>query len=950
MPEITDPAALAQIQAQQRRTLAGPATVPPYYPPMPEPTMPNGAPLINPYRREQGENAQARLGLSERRETALLPSQASKASTDAELARLELRKKRTEQGLDPDTGKPISGAATLVGEQAIADLSPGERDIVKGIVQGRVPVTSLALSRNPQLYKLTQRAFQYEPGTDLTTFSRRQAAFQRFMSNPNSPMVRVNQALQHLDRFAKNAEGLNNYHSGFFAALNYPRTWTRALASDPKLAAFLTDRDALATELAAAFQGTGSSALADREEWKARLSAAQSPEAFQQTITEAVQLLGGRIEASNAQFKQSVGANADFYDLMSPEARKVYQKFSGNDPEAATNKQLSTSQKALPIPEGYQRAHSALLRAHPRGTLTPEIYTRIRQSLDEQFKDQLQGYSTRSTPEEIKHFVDEYNRGAPISKIPSMNVPLGNIGDFTLNDPLSRKPLEQARAKFASGPVGTLATNFFNAGSGGLVDLAIGQEGREAKDLANQANPKAALVGELGGSVIGMNRLQALGLKGGRKFLQRFERKALEDAPEYVLRRDAEATARQLLARDIVTNAVYGGARGFAGANEGEGTSGAITGAIAGTVGAGIGNVATKGITPVFSEATANALSRLQGIKATTLQRLGLGKVEETLSGIPFSHGARAKSIESFNTDNWNRALSFIGAKVPKGMKPGTEMNAYGNSKLNEAFDTIRPQIKGSVDKPFEDAYAAIKIQGTATPERAAMFNEIEDALKPLVDETGHYSGQGYKEASERLRYLGRHWSVEPGSTATSAISNDMARLAEKTRQQMQFLVQRQTPEVGQRLKNVERAYARAVRIEDASNRAMALNESVYSPGQLLNSIKKLDTSVRKSASARGRSLDQPYAEAAARILGSSGVPNKISIKETSYVLAALGLGAYSAPVIAPIVGGMATGLYGPGLKQIIQKILTGKRPTAIDNEIVRRAIQDFARHEMTGD
>jgi hypothetical protein len=952
MPPITDPALLEQIKRQQQAagtTLAGPARMAPYYPP--QPSFTGGAPMSLPPRQQQLNSAEnTRIGLAQsaaQREATIAVPHTDEAQSNAEIARLKLREERIKQGFDPDTGKQIPGSDKF-GDDALADLTPGEKNQVKAITQGRFPVTSFSM-RNPEVMKLIQKAFQYEPGTDLTTFQRRSVAFQKFMSNPNSPMLRVNQALQHLDRFAQNAQKLDNFHYSLISnpanLANYIRTAGHTIAKDPALEAFLTDRDALATELAAAFQGTGNSALADREEWQKRLSAANTPEGFDKVLREAVGLLGGRVEASNAQFKQAVGANADFYDLMSPAARKAYAKWAppGTAAPLLTDESegkadISTTHKTVPIPEGYQEAHNSFLAHHPPGTLTVEEYRNIRQQLDQQFLPPTQ--RSNLSAEEVQDFVDSYNKGGHVSKIPSLNIPLSDEREG-LGAPIPFTT-EKERAEIAASPAGTFASNLFNAGSFGAIDAALTPEQKRAKALVDEKNPKSAFAGEVIGSLAPTTALERAGLKLATKIGS----KELEAATARVIARDAQAAALRRAGGDAAVNATYGAARGYNGADEGKGVEGAVEGALAGAVGSVASIGITKGVTPFLGDTTRRSLQALKGVKTTTLQKLGLGRVEQSMAGMPLSHGAQAKAVKSFNVDNANRALSYIGGKVPKGTQPGTELNAEVNRQLSGAYNEIRPQIVGSANGQFTSTLQALHLSNVNTPQKKAMFDEIKDAVDLFLDVNGHYTGQGYKAASERLRYLTKSWSTQAESHGEVA-AGDMARTAEQTRKQMQLLIQRQTPEVGARLKNIERGWAHAMRIEDASNRALANNEAVYSPGQYLTSIKKLDTSAHKGASARGKAFDQQYGEAAANVLGSNAVP-KISPKETSIVLGAVGGSAWVSPAIPGVIAGITTGLYGPGAKRAVQAILSGKRPRAVDNMIVRRIIADEIRHKVT--
>lgn len=937
MPPITDPTLLAQIQQQQN------AGMPPPQPnglPTAPMQFPGALPALPPLRPNTVATDRTKQEMDVTSQ--LLPSQIAKANIDVARAQLDLRKERIAQGLDPNTGKPLVGPnAGKIGEDALTGLSEGEKNIVRGITQGRVPVSSFALARNPTLMKYIQLAYQLEPGTDLTTFQRRQAAATKFLSAPNSPMVRVNQALQHLDRFYQSAHNLDNFNEGGVANPlpqlgNYARAGAMALEKDKRYQAFVTDRDALATELAAAFQGSGQGgALADREHWREVLSAAQSPQAFDATIKEAASLLGGRAEASSYQFKQAVGVGADKFDLMSDKAKQSFLKYT--DPNFGTpdasgppehtettqgpdGKQLSTTYKAVPIPEGYQADHAAFMKQHPPGTLTPEQYVAERHALDQKYHDQLDGFTSTMSPEDVKNFVHDYNNGHAVTKIPALNVPLNTVHHYM--------------AAASESTPGVAAGNFFNAATMGAPELFAGQEGRDAFHLANAEHPIAAGIGDIAGSIVPQMAVERGLVNAGN-----------------LVGRDILKTARSRLGTDAAASALYQGGRGFSDANEGEGASGAIEGAGAGALGALGGNLIAKGTKPLLSEGTRKALAALNGVDLTTFQRLGMGKAEQAITSAPFAHTAAEKAIQSLNKDNANRALSNISKdipgvarSVPKDIEAGTNLTDFVHTQMSNAYNAVKPNINGKVDGSYKTAIAALRAQAK-TPEQKAMFADVDQALKNF-NQKGSYDGAGYQAASERLRALMQDFGNKAENEGSTA-ARDMVKIADQARQQMRAQVARNNPTVGAQLKGLERGWSHLMRIEDATNRAMG-NSGVYSGDQYVASAKKLDTSGNKSLSARGKAFDQQYGLAAQRVMGTTP-PRKVSLKETSVAATALGLGTAWHPYIGGAVAAIMGGAYGPGVKRVMQMALTGKRPSAIDNQIVQKALNDYLAQHLQG-
>lgn len=612
------------------------------------------------------------------------------------------------------------------------------------------------------------------------------------------------------------------------------------------------------------------------------------------------------------------GAATSQIDRALAEIDKLYKvdptvDFSGE-------KELSTTVKTVDLPQGYQEDHNTFIREHPRGTLTVEDYSKFRRSLDEKYAaDMPQGAHTNQ--DAVKLFVKEYNAGKPISKIGPIEKPLSEV--------------EKSDAEFASSPLGTGLMNYANAATAGAVDLAVGQKGREAKDLANEQNWKSALTGEVLGSIAPL----ALAENAGIKIAGRFANPATATAIK-------KLSARGRLGVDVGANTLYGGTRGFAGADEGEGVEGAQFGALTGGGSAGVANLALKGARPFLSAATIKALEATPGIKKSVLQSIGQGRVEKAFSHIPGASGERRIAFESLNTDNVNRALRNVGEKLPKGLEPGIEQTAYMNKVLNNKYNQILPRIVGAPDAQYRNQFMALKTLNASTPEKAAMFKEIEDAQALFFDTGGRYTGQGYRNASDRLRALTKTWGRAEENQGNVA-AGDMARAAETARKQLQHLVQRRTPEVAADLKKLERAWAHSVRIEDAAERAATTGDTVYSASQYVAAIKKHEPV--RGRFARGKALDQDYAMAAQKLLGSGNVP-EISPLQTSAVLGAIGGSTFVSPAIPTIIGAITLGLYGPGAKQTVKAILSGKRPSAAESDNLRRVIEDAMRHQVTGD
>jgi hypothetical protein len=634
--------------------------------------------------------------------------------------------------------------------------------------------------------------------------------------------------------------------------------------------------------------------------------------ALRQTLDENYKNLtvtpGYQVPSSTGELRAVNPTPQEVFDANDKLIRSIYEKAGQGVTPGGENK-LSTTEQAIPFPPGYQAEHKAYLQQN-MGHITPEDYIAFRKQMD-------QKYGVSEQPQdmdEVRKFVDAVNSGKSTTEIPAQNVPLSNE--------------EKLRAERASSPAMTAVQNFGNAVTGGAVDLALSPEQREAEKLVNIENPKSAIAGDALGSIAPI-----VGIGKGTTAL--LERAGIRpDTIAALLGGKERAAALGAVAK----NAAYGGIRGFNAADDGEGISGAAEGAVIGAAGGAGGELAAKGINPIFSDRFLGNRELLKGVKQTTLQRLGLGDFEQGIDNVPGVAGGRNKTLASFNTDNVNRALQNVAnldnAKIdvtmPKGLPPGPEQNAFLNSKLDEAYNAIRPQITGKATKQFT---AATKV----APE------EAQPAIT-LFTKGGSYNGDSYQEASKNLRELEMDFSHQAENGVIGA--RDKARAVATLRQQMDNLVASQNGTVATDLKSINQGWAHSMRIEDATDRALATSKGQYGPSQYIKSIQKLDN----RSTAQGKGFDQDYAMAAQDVLGSGG-KSKPTLHGTFYGLGGLGGAAaggvaIGAPHVVPMTVGLA---YAPGIKKLTSTLLTGKRPVIVNNEATRAAIADTLRKIMSG-
>ena len=576
-----------------------------------------------------------------------------------------------------------------------------------------------------------------------------------------------------------------------------------------------------------------------------------------------------------------------------------------------------------------QEAYRSTVSQIRRGNLTPAVYAAIVNSTYRESEP-----ISQDDPDVLK-WVEAYNN-------PSSS--------FTWEIPPATRKISGGEKTAAGGLASEAGTAVLSAGdamSGGLLANLFSEESQRGLDATKAAHPGYALAGDIAGAAIpvaGMEKIAGAGLA-------RLAPRMLTSAGELV--------PRAKLGTEALANIAYGATRGATGADEGDMLSGAARGAGYGALGTGAAHLATGGARSLVSADTRSAVDALadpapglrgrvvnklggQSDQLTTMQRLGAGKQEEVLKATPFVRGTVKKAEENFNLTNADRALRHIGAKLPKGTEAGTASTEAVRGILSKEYNNIMPQISGTIDATARRNFTALRAQAN-TPLRKTLLKDIEGYMSNLLNKSGQYDGASYKDTMTSLRTLSADWRDTAGAAADASGRPSeyvfMARLADSVADQVRSLAGRNNKEIAQRLKNVDTGWKQYVRINKATV-AASDQGGVYSAGGYLNAIKSLDESAGKTAIGRGAGFDQKFAQQAISIMGSKKVPETVSLFQlfaTSYGL--------TTPVGKVIAAGLAAN-YAPLLGRVTKALVSGKRPTAIDNQLVRNAIAEITRQQ----
>ncbi len=219
----------------------------------------------------------------------------------------------------PGTGKvgapteSMLGDVSLTGPDYMKSLPPEYSGLIKGLVEGKVPLTSFSTRPGPgRLSREQAMAMAFRADPDFS--STRAKVVQDFASGtPAKNITSINTALQHMDAMTDLAEAMKTPTN--VPLVNAAINKVRVATGDSSVTNFETARLAVSEEMKRVFTEVGAGSLAEQQAWYERFMASSSPEQLSGSIKTAAKLLEGRIEALNSRWKRG-GFKTDYPGMI----------------------------------------------------------------------------------------------------------------------------------------------------------------------------------------------------------------------------------------------------------------------------------------------------------------------------------------------------------------------------------------------------------------------------------------------------------------------------------------------------------------------------------------------------------------------------------------------------------------------------------------------------------
>ena len=254
-------------------------------------------------------------------------------------------------GINPNKSTPVSSAigGNVNGQAFLGTLPKPIGDQVKALAEGRMAFPAGFALKSPYWQNMISMVSQYDPSFDAVNYNARSQTRNDFVKGKSADNITaLNTAISHAGTLSDSFDKLGNTS---FPAVNAAKNWIGNQFGNQSIqqntSAVNTEATALAHELAKVFRQTGMSE-GEIKDWQSKISASNSPEQMKATLSSAVHLMNGRLNALGARYDQGMGTTSDPYQLLTPKSKETMKKLMNADmPQSAPGNAPSNSVVSL---------------------------------------------------------------------------------------------------------------------------------------------------------------------------------------------------------------------------------------------------------------------------------------------------------------------------------------------------------------------------------------------------------------------------------------------------------------------------------------------------------------------------------------------------------------------------------------------------------------------------
>lgn len=279
---------------------------------------------------------------------AMFDEQNRKAQSDQLSLEAQQRKATAAQNFDPNSiipGLTLAGTTRNSSGEVTQNFKPAdplsqtvpydslpseEQNIVHGLLNANLPISVLGRMKPEQKTRILSATQEVDPNWSMTEYGSRQRLRQGFTSGPQANNITsANTVVGHLNSLSQAAKELGN---SSFTPWNQVANTAEGLIGNPAPVKFNIAANAVTSELSKLFRGTGAATDQDVREWRKSINPNMSPDQLQTAISEAVNLMGSRLDALKNQWETGIKSPKDF-KFLDDKSRKVLGDF-GFNPDA----------------------------------------------------------------------------------------------------------------------------------------------------------------------------------------------------------------------------------------------------------------------------------------------------------------------------------------------------------------------------------------------------------------------------------------------------------------------------------------------------------------------------------------------------------------------------------------------------------------------------------------
>lgn len=482
---------------------------------------------------------------------------------------------------------------------------------------------------------------------------------------------------------------------------------------------------------------------------------------------------------------------------------------------------FGATERQVPIPAEMQAEYQQYM-ANNFGNINPDDYANFRAGLDAKY-----GFGPQS-PDLYKadaaKFNEYYNAGGrQVAPLPGPTEKL-SLSQYISNS-LENNPITASLAN---------AGDAVSLGTISLIDRKFGDGNMQR---LTEANPKAALMGQVAGSIVGGGALNRLGSAAAGRFLPA------------LLQGGKGAAAARGIAGDVAYSTIYGTNTG------GSPIESALMGGIGGALGRGVGGVAGKAVNRLTAASSLNvtpALERLRAAGVTpTIGQIMRGKenpgmIARAIAGmedVTANNGvtgnlinpARARAMEQANNSAFNIHAGETGPVSGYGVDALNQLDSMKNAAYSRATEGVSiPLDDPQLIQQLGDARKFGLAQDAARSRRDFEISTRE-GLAPIFGNGDSMSGSQLQDALRFTQGEQRVWGKAANGPMPDPSARGVADAFGRVEDSLISAAARNAPGAIPKLKQANRIN-RTLSVLDSA--VPTDGEGIFTGAQLMNAIK----------------------------------------------------------------------------------------------------------------